>query len=392
VTGAPQDHMPSASPLGSFLAGVRILDLSQYLPGPLATLLLADMGAEVLKIEPPGGDEMRTLGPRDRLGRPIFHASLNASKTIRKLNLKDEAQRAIFLELVKDADVVVEGFRPGVMARLGVGYDVLVKANPRIVMCSISGYGTGTSQAMRAGHDANYLAQTGLLHRNGSDRPMFFDPPVSDVAGSLFAALTILGALYRRNAGGTGCFIDLALADVAMPLQMMQIAAFGANGDIAGRGQTYLNGGAAYYQIYDTADGRHLVLGAIEPKFWNSFCVAAGRPDWITRQSDPLPQHELRQELQAFFSSLSAEEALRRFAGADCCLSLVQDLGEALSDTHIGERQLVRRNADGDMQALFPVWIDGLPPSPRMPSTEWPDPDLTSPQRGSANTDEKGVA
>jgi alpha-methylacyl-CoA racemase len=361
----------------------------------MATLLLADMGAQVIKIEPPSGDEMLTLGPRDHFGRPVFYRSLNASKTIRRLNLKDDAQRAAFLELVKNADVVVEGFRPGVMARLGVGYDVLVKVNPRIVMCSISGYGMGTAQAGLAGHDANYLAQTGLLHRNGSDRPMFFDPPVSDAAGSLFAALTILGALYRRNVSGTGCLIDLALADVAMPLQMMQIAAFGANGDIVGRGQTYLNGGAAYYQIYETADGRHLVLGAIEPKFWKIFCTAAERPDWISRHSDPLPQHELRQEIQAFFSPLSAADALHTFVDADCCLSLVKDLGEALSDTHIGERRLVRRSANGDMQALFPVWIDGIPPAPRAPPTEWPDPEgpgAASPPSGSANTQEKGVA
>lgn len=380
---------PAGSAFAAFLSGVRILDLSQYIPGPLATLFLADMGASVLKIEPPGGDEMRALGPRDALDRPVFYNSLNAGKAVRRLNLKDNTDRSAFLELVRSADVVVEGFRPGVIDRLGIGYEVLKSINDRIILCSISGYGTGSAYAMKAGHDANYLALAGMLDRNGSDSPIFFDPPVSDVSGSLFAVVAILGALHGRARTGKGCAIDLALADTAMPLQMMQIAAYGANATIPRRGETYLNGGAAYYQVYGTSDGRHVVLGAIEPKFWRAFCNAAGQPGWIARQSEPLPQHALRREVASFFTALSTEEIQARFQDVDCCLSTVNDLGEALADTHTLERRLVCRNADGDLQALFPAWIDGIPPSPRDPLSQgdgWrlnPDPaDAPPPMTG----------
>src|SRR5690606_25173166 len=142
---------------------------------------------------------------------------------------------------------------PGVMKRLGIDYPVLSAHNPGIILCSISGYGVGTTMSAAAGHDANYMALMGALHRNGTDKPVFFDPPISDVAGSLFAALAIVGALHGRTATGKGCEIDLALADTVMPLQMMQVAAFGANGTVPGRRTTYLNGGAAYYQVYATS-------------------------------------------------------------------------------------------------------------------------------------------
>ncbi len=364
MSGA-EENKPTVSAFSTFLSGVRVLDLSQYIPGPLATLFLADMGAQVIKIEPPQGDQMRALGPRDAHGRPVFYNSLNAGKTIRCMDLKDEAERAEFLELARTADVIVEGFRPGVIDRLGIGYDVLRSVNPGIILCSISGYGSGSTLAAKAGHDANYLALSGMLERNGTDAPMFFDPPVSDVSGSLFAAIAILGALHGRNRTGKGCVIDLGLADTVMPLQLMQIAAYGANGTVPHRGETYLNGGAAYYQVYGTRDGRHVMLGAIEPKFWAAFCAAAGRPQWADRQADALPQHALREEVAAFFAALSSEEIAARFGAIDCCVSLVNDLGEAIEDTHTTERQIVRRSDEGHLQALFPAWIDGSPPMPR---------------------------
>lgn len=354
-----------SSAFGSFLAGVRILDLSQYIPGPMATLFLADMGAEVLKIEPPRGDEMRALGPRDAAGRPVFYRAMNAGKTVRRMDLKNPSERAEFLDLVRGADVVVEGFRPGVMARLEIDYERLRAVNPAVVLCSISGYGTGSPYAAVAGHDANYLAQMGMLHRNGRDEPMYFDPPVSDVAGSLFAGMAILGALHGRTRTGTGCHIETALADTVMPLQMMQVAEYGANRTVPRSGDTYLNGGAAYYQVYRTADGRHAVLGAVEPKFWAAFCAAAGRPDWIARQAEPIPQRALREDVAAFFASMTLAEAEERFRGVDCCLSAVRDLGEALDDPAVTARGLVCRDGEGALQALFPVVTDGVPPDPR---------------------------
>jgi alpha-methylacyl-CoA racemase len=355
------------SPIATFLTGVRVLDLSQYISGPMATLLLADMGAEVLKIEPPSGDRMQDLGPRDASGRPVFYRALNAGKSVRRIDLKDPKERAAFLALLPEYDVVVEAFRPGVMRRLGIDYQTLADVNPKIILCSLSGYGTNTVNAPVAGHDANYLAHMGVMHRNGNGTQpaMFYDPPLADMAGSLFAAIAILGALQGRTRSGRGCEIDMSLADALMPLQMMHIASFGATGAVPEPGGTYLNGGAAYYQSYHTSDGGEIVLCAVEPKFWSAFCDAADRPDLLERQKEPIPQEKLRADLGAFFSSLTLAEANARFGAADCCFTMVNTLGEALATDQVRERRLVQRNADGELQALFPLWVDGAPPPSR---------------------------
>lgn len=355
------------SMMGSFLTGFRVLDLSQYIPGPLATLHLADFGAEVIKVEPPSGDQMASLGPRDQNAAPIYYQALNAGKLLISLNLKSDSDRAAFLDLVSTADVVVEGFRPGVLKRLGIDYPVLAKVNPQIVLCSISGYGATGRDAAKAGHDANYLAQSGIMHRNGRPSPVFFDPPLADMAGALYAVTAILAALHGRSQSRRGCRIDLGLADTMMPLQLLQVADFGANGRVDAAGDSYLNGGAAYYNVYSCADGRHVVLGAVEAKFWANFCNAAGRPDWLERQSEPIPQHELIQDLASFFARQDSEVVITRFSEADCCLSRVDTLGEAMASNQIVDRQIVQRGGDGSLQALFPVLIDGQPPDTRPP-------------------------
>ena len=358
------------SALNSWLAGLRVLDLSQYLPGPLATLFLADFGAEVVKIEAPRGDEMRNLGPRDVHGQPIFYNAVNAGKTVRRMDLKDAQAREEFLALVDASDVLLESFRPGVMARLGLDFEVLAKRNPRLVYCSLSGYGIGGPLEQAAGHDANYLAQAGVLHRNGDAAPMYFDPPIADTTGSLFAVIAILGALRGRDRSGRGCAIDIGLADVAVPLQIFPVADYGARGYSPGRNETYLNGGAAYYRIYSTRDGRHVALGAIEPKFWKSFCETARYPEWIARQAEEVPQHALTRDLAAFFEGLTLGECLGRFADADCCLSPVLSIAESLTSPHFTQRGLVRRAPNGDLQPLFPARVDGLPPQARPPVRE----------------------
>lgn len=360
------------SDLAAFLSGVKIVDLSQYIPGPMTTLFLGDMGAEVIKVEPPQGDGMQHLGPRDDNGRPVFYRALNTGKTVQRLNLKEELGRAAFLRLVEQADIVIEGFRPGVLARLGVDYLVLRKVKPSIILCSLSGYGIGTTYGGEAGHDANYLALSGAMHRNGADEPMFFDPPISDFAGALFAGMAILGALNWRNRTGKGCHIDLALADTVMPLQLMQVADFGANGTVPARGSYYLNGGTAFYQVYRTGDDQHVVIGAVEPKFWDAFCHAADKPEWIARKDDAVPQHALKAEVAAYFAGLTLAELTRKFDGVDCCFSPVHDLGDALKEIQVEERQLVRRGEGGDLQALFPAWVNGAPPKSRV---ETPPPD-----------------
>ena len=356
-----------SSRLGLFARGVKVLDLSAFLPGPLSSLLLADMGAEVLKIEPPAGDAMMQLGPRDLAGRPIFYEAVNAGKTVRRMDLKQPEVRAEFLRLVADHDVLLEGFRPGVMQRLGLGYAALREVNPGLIYCSLSGYGASGPMAQAAGHDANYLAASGVMHRNARDLPFFYDPPMADVTGSLFGVIAILGALRAREADGLGCEIDIALADTPMPLQLFQVADHGATGAIPQPRTTYLNGGAAYYQVYATRDERHIAVGAVEPKFWSAFCLAAGRPDWVGRQIEPLPQKRLIADVAVFIASLTLAECVARFSGHDSCVSPVLDLGEAVASPQNQERGLVRRAPDGALQALFPARVDGRSPGSRQP-------------------------
>lgn len=356
---------PIMSAMNSWLEGVRVLDLSQYLPGPLATLFLADFGADVLKVEPPRGDEMRNLGPRDDAGRPIFYEAVNAGKTVRRMDLKQPQDRAAFLALVEGADVLLETFRPGVMARLGLDYAVLSARNPRLVYCSLNGYGAGSPMEQAAGHDANYLALAGLLDRNGDATPMYFDPPIADTTGSLYSVVAILGALRGRERSGRGCAIDIGLADVAHPLQVFAVADYGARGYSPGRNETYLNGGAAYYRIYGTRDGRFVAIGALEPKFWRSFCEASARPEWIARQAEPFPQHALTRDLAAHFATLTMAECVIRYGATDCCVTPVLTLGEGLASEHCQARGLVRRGEAGDLQALFPAHVDGVAPATR---------------------------
>ena len=358
------------SALNTWLDGVRVLDLSQYLPGPLATLFLADFGAAVLKIEPPRGDEMRNLGPRDGAGRPVFYESVNAGKIVRRMDLKEPESREEFLRLVGSADILLESFRPGVMARLGLDYATVAARNPRLIYCSLSGYGCGGPLEQAAGHDANYLAQAGVLYRNGDEAPIYFDPPVADTTGSLFAVIAILGALRGRDRTGRGCAIDIGLADVAAPLQIFQVADYGARSYSPSRNATYLNGGAACYRVYGTRDGRHVALGAIEDKFWRRFGAMAERPDWIARAADAMPQSALIAELGAFFERLTLAECVARFTAADCCFTPVLTLAEALESEHCRSRGLVRRGDTGDLQPLFPARVDGEPSATRRPARE----------------------
>lgn len=358
--------------LKSFLAGVRVLDLSRHLPGPLCTLYLSDLGAEVLKIEPPDGDEIRTLGPIDDNGRAVFYETINAGKQTRRMNLKDAAERNEFLELVRTADVLVESFRPGVLERLGVGYDTLRSLKPDLILCSLNGFGTGTVNETRAGHDNIYLALAGVLDRNGEHDglPAFYEPPIADCSAALTAVISILGALRMRDRTGNGCRLEVPLSDAVMPLQMLQAAEMEAD-NASPKSKTGLyTGGTAYYQTYRTRDGRHVALGAVEPKFWSKFCEAAGHPEWIARQHESRPQSTLIAELRALFSTLSFDEAVARFEPIDCCFAPVLDLREALASDHFQSRGLAARSANGMLQILFPVRVNSEPPSPRPPVQE----------------------
>lgn len=362
----------TTSRLHGFLTGTRVLDLSRHLPGPLATLLLADMGAEVTKIESPAGDEMRLIGPTGPNGHSLFFDAISAGKRSIRLDLKTEGGKAELRRLAATADVLVESFRPGVMERLGLGTQSLRAANPRLIYVAMSGYGQDGPLRDAAGHDANYLARNGTLSASGSAGQLsYLHPPMADCTASMFAVSTVLGALLARSRDGVGCTIDLALADVTMPFQLFALAELGFNGRSPGAETEFLNGGWACYRPYRLGDGRSVALGAIEPRFWDAFCRASQRLDWLPRHSEPLPQRVLIAELAVHFAAMSTVECEARYAAADCCLTPVLDLDQATQSDYMRHRGLVRRHPTMRIwEAGYPVFVNGLQPEFRKPLVE----------------------
>ncbi|MDJ0968499.1 MAG: CoA transferase [Kiloniellales bacterium] len=355
--------------LDACLAGFRVVDLSQYLPGPFAGQILADLGAEVVKVEPPGGDPMRGIGPPDPDGVSAYYKLVNAGKRVVRIDLKAEAGRATFSDLIAAGDVLLESYRPGVLARLGFDRHVLTKLNPRLIHCALSGYGQTGPYSGKGGHDLNYLAWGGGLVSSGSAaRPVISHPPVADHAGALQAVIAILAALLRRERGGAGALLDVSLAEAVLAWQGGQLTA-ALRGRPMTRGRDLLNGGAACYGIYETADGRFVTLGALEPKFWAAFCEAVGRRDWIDRQAEPLPQDDLIAEVAAFFERRSLAEWRAELDGIDCCWQPVLDAEDLLADTHAMARGLLQRSGDL-VEVLFPALMDDRASAPRRPLEE----------------------
>jgi crotonobetainyl-CoA:carnitine CoA-transferase CaiB-like acyl-CoA transferase len=356
-----------------FLAGIRVLDLSQYLPGPYAGQILADLGAEVVKVEPPAGDPLRGVPPLDGDGLSAFYKLVNAGKTVVRLDLKQAAGKAAFLGLVDRADALIESFRPGALARLGLGAEALRARNPRLVHCALSGYGQSGPDALKAGHDINYMAMAGGLASSGTAaRPIGAHPPTADFASGMQAALTVLAALLGRARSGQGATIDTSIAETVLAWQSLALTAAGRPGGEAARGAGRLSGGAACYQIYRTADGRFVTLGALEAKFWANFCRALGREDWIERHWEALPQTDLIAELAEAIAArpLAAWQAL--LAGVDCCYQAVLEPAEVPQDPQIRARGLLRALSGPEprVEVTFPALFDGAPPAPRAPLEE----------------------
>ena len=350
--------------LHQFLKDIRVIDLSQYLPGPFATRMLADMGADVVKVEPPGGEPGRHFDAEGRPGDSPFWRLNNAGKTVVTIDLKSEEGRLALTTLLRSADILLESYRPGVLDRLGFGTAALWEINPRLVHCALSGYGQTGPSRLTAGHDINYEAMTGGLNQCGTpDRPVIPFPPMADYAGSLQSVITILAALHARTRTGQGCTIDISMAESLLFWNTLSFSA------PMRRGQGLLNGGAAFYQIYPTADGRFVSLSPLEPKFWDNFCDAVGRPDWKSRRYEPLPQSALIGEVSDLFASepLAHWDAL--LTGIDCCYHAVLTLDEVPDDPHVAARGLIDRSGRYT-DVLFPAWVNDTPPSPRQPVTE----------------------
>ena len=329
------------------LDGIRVLDLSRLLPGGFCTGLLADFGADVLKVEDTGlGDYVRWAPPHyegaeQSAGSALF-LSLNRNKRSIRLNLKTEEGREVLLRLVRESDVLVEGFRPGVMDRLGVGYERLREQNPGLVYCAITGYGQDGPYRDRSGHDMNYLGLVGLLGLTGErdGPPVQAAGQIADIGGGgLMAAVGILVALRERDRSGEGQLVDISMADGALSWLAMVAARTLAEGAAPQRGSLELAGGLVCYRPYRCADG-WVTLGALEPKFWQAFCRGVGREDLIERQLDPSGS-ETQREVEAIFAGRTRDE-WTAFAGEhDCCLEPVLGLDEALDSELVRAREMV---------------------------------------------------
>jgi crotonobetainyl-CoA:carnitine CoA-transferase CaiB-like acyl-CoA transferase len=350
------------------LSGITVLDFTTRLPGPLATLMLAEAGAEVIKIERLGGEAVRAYPPL-RGGVSVIYALLNRGKRSLELDLKDAGSRARLTPLIERADVVVEQFRPGVMERLSLGYETMTAINPRIIYCSITGYGQQGPRAGEAGHDLNYMGNTGLLSLAPGPMEAPVVPPalVADIGGgSMPAVINILLALRQRDLTGEGCHLDIAMADALFTFAWHALAARAATGEHPGPGEARLCGGSPRYQLYPSADGKLVACAALEQKFWTGFVKAIGLPAEFA--NDGANPQATKAEVARIIASKPAAHWRPIFAAADCCVTVMASLEEALADPHFVERGLFAHRialAPGEIVPALPLPIaPAFRPSP----------------------------
>lgn len=338
------------------LLGIRILDLTRLLPGPVATMHLADMGAEVIKIEESGiGDYARSMGPvRHEVSQ--FFIAVNRGKQFIRLDLKNAARRDEFLAMVEAADVVIESFRPGVMDKLGVGWEVLKQRNPKLVMCAISGYGRDGPFAHLAGHDINYIGYAGMLEQNvGPDGiPALPNLQIGDLLGGAQTAVQgILAALLAVKMGGPGRLIDVSMTDAVFAHNIMPLVAVNNFGKPAVPGRDLLTGGVPCYNVYRTNDNRFMAVGALELKFWEGCCDVLGRPDlkakhWAHgQQIGGVDAMAVKAELDTIFAQETLAAWTEKFAQADCCVTPILGADEAIRHPLFNVRDMVHKATHG---------------------------------------------
>jgi alpha-methylacyl-CoA racemase len=332
-----------------------VVDFSTLLPGPLATLILAEAGAEVVKIERPGGDEMRAWEPRWG-SQSVNFALLNRGKKSIVIDLKDAQHREKLKPLMARADVLVEQFRPGVMARLGLDYASVSALNPRIIYCSITGYGQSGPRRDVAAHDVNYIAESGLLSLSMGTRSRPVLPPalIADIAGGSYpAVMNILLALRERERTGRGRHLDVSMSDNLFTLTYWALGRGFATGEWPGNGTDLVTGGSPRYQLYPTREGRMLAVGAIEQRFWDTFCDVVGlEPALRNDAGDPAATIG---RLRDIIAGESAATWSSRIAGRDCCCSIVATIDEASHDPHFIARGLFQHALRGDERRSIPA-------------------------------------
>jgi alpha-methylacyl-CoA racemase len=362
----------------SALEDIRVLDLSRLLPGGFCSLLLADFGAEVLKVEDTGmGDYIRWSPPyhegADDSAKSALFLALNRGKRSIRLNLKEEAGREVLFRLVREYDVLLESFRPGVMDRLGVGYERLREENPGLVYCAITGYGQDGPYTARSGHDMNYLGLNGLLGLTGDagGPPVQPGGQIADLGGgALMAAFGIMAALRERERSGQGQLVDVSMFDGSLSWLALVAAKYLADGVVPRRGEPELAGGLICYRPYACSDG-WVTLGALEPKFWQAWCRGVGREDLVERQFER-PGSEAHAEVERIFLERTRAEWQAFASEHDCCLEPVLDLDEALDSELVRAREMVlsleQPGAGADVRLLgVPVKLSRTPGAPAGP-------------------------
>jgi crotonobetainyl-CoA:carnitine CoA-transferase CaiB-like acyl-CoA transferase len=344
------------------LAGITVLDLSRLLPGPYATMILADHGARVINIED------RRFEAEGLMVGPVCRNKEHVA-----LDLKTGAGREIFLQLAARADVVLEGFRPGVVARLGVDYPAVRRVNPEIVYCSLTGYGQTGPLRDQAGHDVNYLARSGVLDLMGAagGPPLIPGIPMADLVGGIHAALGVLLALFARERTGRGQAVDVSMTDGMLALLPVALLMRQWLGQAPPRGDGMLSHRYACYNVYETADGRHITVGCVENRFWRRLCDFLGVPEFVPLQYDEARRQEVIDHLRHTFRQKPLEAWAAALTPLDACCAPVRSVEEALHDPHFRERRMVTEvpGPGGERQLALgvPIQLGGTPGAIRTP-------------------------
>ncbi len=348
-----------------FLEGMTVLDCTRLLPGAFASLYLADMGAEVIKVEQPGvGDYARGLGGEPGTDGPLFRMTNRNKKSV-TLNLKTKRGREIFLDIAGQTDVVLESYRPGVADALGIGYEACRAVNPLLVYASLTGWGQNGPYAGLAGHDLNYLGVAGLagLSTSNDGEPVVSGTQVADLNGSVQTVVAVLGALYGRQTTGEGAYLDVAMLDGVLTWEVVVASEQFSTGEaVKPRGHP-LTGQVVSYNVYKTMDGRYVSLGAVEPKFWRAFCEAVEHPEWAPKRVAPADRQGFHQELIELFESRTLVEWADLGEKADCCLFPVLTMEEVWDHPQVKSRDITTEWGTEDAELTkgfrFPVKMSG---------------------------------
>ncbi|MEG6523033.1 CaiB/BaiF CoA transferase family protein [Desulfotomaculum sp. 1211_IL3151] len=345
------------------LEGVKVLDLSRYLPGPFCTQILADFGAEIIKVEDPKGGDLGRLLPPLVNGESTRFYTVNRNKKSITLDLKKEEGKTLFKRLVTTCDVVVDQFRPGVMTKLGLDYEKLKAINPGIIYCAITGYGMSGPLRDAAGHDLNYLSLAGVTELTGNYRgmPAMSGVQIADIAGgTLYAVIAILLALMHRAKTGQGQLCDIAMLDGSISLLSYTLGEWSGEGKLPERGNDLLTGGYACYHIYETKDKKYISLGAIEGKFWAEFCEKINRKEYIKIQLNPNQQLEMIKDIRVVMLEKTRDEWVDFFANSDICLTPVLALDEMCSHSQVAARDMIIK-LTSDNKDVKDIVLTGTP-------------------------------